>query len=53
MEFVPITSLMKVRQMVRFLDTVQRECLTNGIVLTDPDPMLAKYQARYRFKDAA
>ena len=53
MEFVPITSLMKVRQMVRFLDTVQRECLTNGIVLTDPDPMLAKYQARYRLKETA
>ena len=53
MEFVPITSLMKVRQMVRFLDTVQRECLTNGIVLTEPDPMLAKYQARYRLKEVA
>ncbi len=53
MEFVPITSLMKVRQMVRFLDTVQRECLTNGIRLTDPDPALATYQARYRMKEAA
>ncbi len=53
MAFVPITSLMKVRQMVRFLDTVQRESLTNGIELTDPDPALASYQARYRLKVAA
>lgn len=53
MGFVPVTSLMKVRQMVRFLDTVQRECLTNGIVLTDPDPALASYQARYRQQLAA
>jgi hypothetical protein len=48
MRFVPVTSEMKVRQMVRYLDTVQRECLTNGIRLTDPDPELASYQARYR-----
>lgn len=48
MAFIPVTSKMKVRQMVRYLDTVQRECLTNGIRLTDPDPELAKYQARYR-----
>ncbi len=48
MAFMAVTSDMKVRQMVRFMDTVQRECLTNGIVLTDPDPALAKYQARYR-----
>jgi hypothetical protein len=39
---------MKVRQMVRYLDTVQRECLQQGIRLTDPDPMLAAYQKRYR-----
>lgn len=48
MRFIPVTSEMKVRQMVRFLDTVQRECLENGIKLTDPDPELASYQARYR-----
>lgn len=53
MEFIDVTSAMKVRQMVRFLDTVQRECLENGIRLTDPDPSLASYQARYRTKEAA
>lgn len=51
MRFLPVTSEMKVRQMVRYLDTVQRECLTNGICLTDPDPELAAYQARYRNKE--
>lgn len=39
--------------MVRYLDAVQRECLENGIVLTDPDPELASYQHRYRQKLAA
>jgi len=53
MRFIPVTSMMKVRQMVRFLDTVQRECLTNGLRLTDPDPSLASYQQRYRIKEAA
>lgn len=53
MDLIEVTSRMKVRQMVRFLDTVQRECLTNGIRLTDPDPSLAKYQERYRLKQAA
>jgi hypothetical protein len=56
MRFLPVTSEMKVRQMVRYLDTVQRECLTNGIHLTEPDPELASYQARYRqeaHRDAA
>jgi hypothetical protein len=48
MRYTPVTSEMKVRQMVRFLDTVQRECLENGIKLTDPDPDLAAYQSRYR-----
>jgi hypothetical protein len=48
MAFIPVTSEMKVRQMVRYLDTVQRECLQQGIRLTDPDPMLAAYQKRYR-----
>lgn len=48
MAFIPVTSEMKVRQMVRYLDTVQRECLEQGIVLTDPDPMLSDYQKRYR-----
>lgn len=53
MTFIDVTSAMKVRQMVRFLDTVQRECLENGLVLTDPDPALATYQARYRVREAA
>jgi hypothetical protein len=48
MAFVDVTSILKVRQMVRFLDAVQRECAEQGIRLTDPDPDLAKYQARYR-----
>lgn len=53
MRFLPVTSEMKVRQMVRYLDTIQRECLQNGLRLTDPDPALASYQARYRTKEAA
>lgn len=48
---LPVTSLMKVRQMVRYLDTVQRECLQQGFRLTDPDPMLADYQERYRAQE--
>jgi len=53
MRFIEVTSDMKVRQMVRFLDAVQRECLGQGLVLTDPDPELASYQSRYRQKVAA
>ena len=53
MRFIPVTSEMKVRQMVRYLDTVQRECLENGLKLTDPDPELASYQARYRDRKEA
>lgn len=48
MEFFPVTSLMKVRQMVQYLDTVQRECVKNGLQLTDPSDDLSKYHARYR-----
>lgn len=48
-----VTRLMKVRQMVRYMDSVQRECLQMGLSLTEPDPELAKYQNRYRQKDAA
>lgn len=48
MRYVPVTSDMKVRQMVRFMDTVWRECGEQKIVLTNPDPDLAAYQARYR-----
>jgi hypothetical protein len=39
MRFLPITSIMSVKQMTKFLDTVQRECAQQGIRLTDPDPM--------------
>lgn len=53
MRFIEVTSLMKVRQMVRYLDAVQRESLEAGLKLTDPDPSLASYQARYRTKEAA
>jgi hypothetical protein len=53
MGVIPVTSALKVRQMVEYLDTIQRECLQNGILLTDPDPDLASYQARYRVKEAA
>lgn len=53
MRFIPVTSELKVRQMVRFLDAVSRECAEQGIKLTDPDPELAKYQARHRPKGDA
>ncbi|MEW9855899.1 hypothetical protein [Novosphingobium sp. M1R2S20] len=48
MRFVPVTSEMKVRQMVRYLDAIERECASMGLCLTDPDPEFAKYLARYR-----
>lgn len=48
MQFFGITSEMKVGQMVRYLDAVQRECLEQGLRITDPDPALASYQSRYR-----
>lgn len=53
MRYVPVTSEMKVRQMVRFLDAIARECGEQRIKLTDPDPDLASYQSRYRQKEAA
>lgn len=48
-----VTSDMTVRQMVRYLDEVERQCLTMGLRLTAPDPDLAKHHARYREKVAA
>ena len=48
MEFMPVTSEFNVRQMVEYLDTIQRECGQLGVRLTDPDPELAKYQTRFR-----
>ncbi len=53
MRFIPVTSEMKVPQMVRYLDTIQRECAEQGVRLTDPDPDLNTYHARYRTKEAA
>ena len=53
MRFIPVTSEMKVPQMVRYLDTIQRECAGQGIRLTDPDPDLNTYHARYRSREAA
>lgn len=44
----PVTSLMKVPQMVAFMDAVQAACLSHGFEITDPDPDLSKYQDRYR-----
>ncbi len=48
MRFVEVTSAMKVKQMVRYLDAVEEDCAAHGIHLTPPDAGLAKYQARYR-----
>lgn len=53
MHIISVTSLMKVPQMVRYLDTIQRECAEQGIRLTDPDPDLNSYHARYRTRQAA
>lgn len=53
MELISVTSLMKVRQMVRYLDAIERECAEEGVKLTDPDPDLSAYQERYREKRAA
>lgn len=46
----PVTSEMKVRQMVRYMDAIWKECAEQGLRLTEPDPELSKYQARYREK---
>lgn len=48
MRYLPVTSEMNVRQMVRFLDAVERECLEQGIVLTQPEQDLRDYHRRYR-----
>lgn len=48
MRFVPVTSEFKVRQMVRYLDIIERECAEQGIKLTQPDAELADYNKRYR-----
>lgn len=43
----PVTRLMKVRQMCRFLDQVERQCLGMGLRLTQPPDDLASYNRRY------
>jgi hypothetical protein len=48
MRIIAVSSEMTVRQMVQYLDTIERECAERGIRLTDPDPELAKHHARYR-----
>jgi len=48
MDLIAVTSLMKVKQMVRYLDAIERECAEEGVRLTQPDPDLAAYHARYR-----
>lgn len=53
MRYTPVTSEMKVKQMVRFMDAVDRECAENGIQLTQPDPELADYNNRYREQQEA
>lgn len=37
MRFLPVSRIMTVPQMTEYLDTIQRECLQNGIRLTDPE----------------
>ncbi len=37
MEYIPVTSLMTVKQMSEYLNMVQREALEQGIRLTDPE----------------
>lgn len=48
MRFIDVSSAMKVRQMVRYLDAIHRECVEQGLRLSEPDPELAVYQSRYR-----
>lgn len=43
----PVTRLMKVRQMCRFLDQVERQCLEMGLKLTQPPENLASYNRKY------
>jgi hypothetical protein len=53
MRYVPVTSEMKVRQMVRFLDAIWKECGEQRVKLTEPDPSLAEHQRRNRDKPQA
>jgi hypothetical protein len=53
MRFIDVTSIMKVRQMVRFLDAIWKECGELRVKLTDPDSSLAAYQKRNRERSIA
>jgi Fe-S cluster assembly scaffold protein SufB len=53
MELIAVTSLMKVKQMVRYLDAIERECAEEGVKLTAHDADLAKYHDRYRTQERA
>lgn len=37
MAYIPVTSLMTVKQMTAYLDAVQREAASQGVRLTDPE----------------
>lgn len=37
MEYLPVSSILTVPQMSEYLNTIQRECLEQGIRLTDPE----------------
>lgn len=43
----PVTRLMKVRQMCRFMNLVQHRCLEMGLQLTEPPHELDQYIQRY------
>jgi len=43
----PVTRRMTARQMCRFLDEVQRQCLDAGLALTEPDPEMADYIEKF------
>lgn len=49
----PVTRRMNVRQTIRFLDDMHRYWTERGLRLTDPDPELASYQARFRERKVA
>ena len=47
----PVTSLMKVPQMIAYLDSIWAKYTAIGIELTDPDPEMLAYMARYRVNE--
>lgn len=46
-DFFPVTSVMKVRQMSKFLNQVQQQCVERGLQLTQPPEDLDRYNRRY------